>query len=317
MQFSCTGCNPASRNRWVTSRTRSHTTGGRVSVSSAGLKLITRTYGVPRRCIRGIARRTSASVTSKGVSIVFAQFMMVEPKQHTLKPAPPDGSPPSRTPRRGGRGGLPWATPPLAPRAARGGPAEGSRGLDLRVEGRTRFVANAGEIHVRGLQARSRNHIPTAFDKPRRSPATRSAHTAVALGAATGAPAGTGGGGGGGAQRQQDVRYRDEAAARQQAPGDVLVRVRRRRRKPRARRAGKPRADSRTPVRRSRSGRPASPTPGVASGSSAGTHRGCCTPPARPGSLASAPCCTPSASRAGCGSLPRPPARPHSAITGT
>ena len=32
-------------------------------------------------CIRGIARRTSATVMSNGVSTVFAQFMMVEPKQ--------------------------------------------------------------------------------------------------------------------------------------------------------------------------------------------------------------------------------------------
>ena len=81
MQFSWTGWRPLSRNIFVTSRTRAKTAGGVMASSSLGLKLMMRTNFAPTFCIRGIARRTSPSVTSKGVSTVLAQFMMVEPKQ--------------------------------------------------------------------------------------------------------------------------------------------------------------------------------------------------------------------------------------------
>ncbi len=86
MQFSWTGVRPASVNIFVTSRTRSKTTGGVTASASVGLKDMMRTNFVPSRCMRGIARRTSPNVTSKGVSTVFAQFMMVEPKQYTPMP---------------------------------------------------------------------------------------------------------------------------------------------------------------------------------------------------------------------------------------
>ena len=56
------------------------TMGGRLSSFSPGLKLMMRTNFVPSRFMRGMARPTSPRVTSHGVSMVFAQFMMVEPK---------------------------------------------------------------------------------------------------------------------------------------------------------------------------------------------------------------------------------------------
>ena len=46
-----------------------------------GLKLITRMNFAPVRFMRGMARLTSAKVTSNGVSTVLAQFMIALPKQ--------------------------------------------------------------------------------------------------------------------------------------------------------------------------------------------------------------------------------------------
>src|ERR1041385_7459675 len=40
-----------------------------------------------KRCIRGMQRFTSTSVTSNGVATVFCPFMIVEPKQYTRMPA--------------------------------------------------------------------------------------------------------------------------------------------------------------------------------------------------------------------------------------
>src|SRR5258706_9939680 len=73
MQFSWTGCRPSSRNIFVTSFTLRKTSLGVLYSSSPGLKLITRTYFVPSRFMRGIARLTSPRERSNGTSIFLDQ----------------------------------------------------------------------------------------------------------------------------------------------------------------------------------------------------------------------------------------------------
>src|SRR2546422_1794799 len=70
MQFSCTGVMPASRNFFVTSRTRSNTNAGMRSSSSLGLRLIMRTNLLPSRCIPRMQRLGSK----------FVRIMSLKPK---------------------------------------------------------------------------------------------------------------------------------------------------------------------------------------------------------------------------------------------
>ena len=92
MQFSCSGCRPASRNsptmvfRRSQRLSRIWSSGGRPSRT---FQLMMRIIFVPRRFMRGIARRVCSRSFSKSasLSIDLPQLAMAEPKQFTCTPA--------------------------------------------------------------------------------------------------------------------------------------------------------------------------------------------------------------------------------------
>ena len=87
MQFSCTGMTPASANMACNSRRRRKRSSSIWSSASRTAKLMMRIIFVPSRCMRGIARRASASEVSNGSSIFLPQLAMADPKQLTPTPA--------------------------------------------------------------------------------------------------------------------------------------------------------------------------------------------------------------------------------------